>query len=778
MTAVYRRFSRFDLAALAITLGFIVLAAGYALAIPLFEGPDEVSHFLYSHNLANEGVFPVIVGRQEMFDSGSVQRHHPPLYYLVGAALIAGIDRDDLPFYTRFNPLASIGIVNDHNLNVHLHPVGVPSTGNTPAAVYLLRAWSIVLAAGTIFIVYRIGLLLFSPLVGVLAALITAANPQFAFIGGMINNDSLVTFLMAVGVAWCAWVWRKRRIGRREMLIIGLTLAGIVLTKNNGLGLIPVVSITVLAGAASKRWTWRTALATLGVSAVLMIVLAGWWYARNLTLYGDIFALSSTLSVWGRGPTDGLTGDFIVGEAGSIYTSFWMVLGYFNILGPGWLYPYTAVILVIALIGVYTVTERVVSRDQALPADRSVSRDDPPPVLFGLVLCGLVCITVGGLVIYSSQQISSSQGRIVFPALAGLAPLIGLGWVMVGKRYDRVMGLLVVPLIIAGVMGIVQIAPASYARAVPVASVPATARAIDAAAEGLRLVGYALDQVSAAPGERVSGVLYVQGTHPDDPRLIVRAIDPLTGNPVGGVELFPGMAPVSTFDSAVVYGIPFHFRLDIVISESAGPIPQPPVQLRLLVDWRTVENRDAAQGRYLAWDAGSPPLLDGWTRIDPGYSMFASPVTCATFGSPPVIRLDDDYCTGVVEDQTLGLWLDWMVLSPPTDGDLRLAVILVDAAGNVIVQADGPTLGLPSSAWVSGLQFKDRRTVTVPEGAMPDSVLIGWYSGTDGTRLPLDPESLDSTRLPRWLELSNAVPLPFAPEPAGDDLLRLPLLLR
>ena len=152
-------FSKANRIACGLCLYFVLLACLYAAATPAFEGPDEASHFLYIHNLLETGQLPVIEDRktiiaEDIFDSQSLQRHHPPLYYFVGALLISGTKRDDLAQYLVPNPLASIGVVADNNQNVYLHPVPAP-TGDTATAIWILRLYSIALGTVTVWLIYR-----------------------------------------------------------------------------------------------------------------------------------------------------------------------------------------------------------------------------------------------------------------------------------------------------------------------------------------------------------------------------------------------------------------------------------------------------------------------------------------------------------------------------------------------------------------------------------------------------------------------------------------------
>src|SRR5690606_2058543 len=138
--------------------------------------------------------------RDTVFASQSTQRHHPPLYYLVGAALVSWTERQDAAAYLDRNPLASIGFVAENNQHVYLHR-WPPPTGDTGLAVMLLRLFSIALAAGTVWLVYRAGALAAGDRrAGLLAAGLVVSIPSFIHISASINNDNLVAFLFAAGV--------------------------------------------------------------------------------------------------------------------------------------------------------------------------------------------------------------------------------------------------------------------------------------------------------------------------------------------------------------------------------------------------------------------------------------------------------------------------------------------------------------------------------------------------------------------------------------------------
>lgn len=700
--------TRSDRAALVILLGFILLAAAYSRATPPFEPPDEGPHFLYAHNILVEGGLPLLEDRASVFASQSTHRHHMPLYYLVGALLISGTDRSDVDQFLTQNHLALIGVVAINNQNLYLHPFDPPPDGAL-RAIHILRAYSIALAAGTLLLIYRGASRLFSPRLGVIAMLLTASIPTFIFISASISNDNLVILLVTAGVVWCIEVWQRARLSTRDAALIGVILGGTALSKHNGLVLFGIVGLIVLVGALMRRWSWRAAVQALAIAGAISALLAGWWYVRNLDLYGDLLAMQASQGIWGRGDSINTTAQGVLDEARGIYYSFWMTLGHLNVGGPEWLYPYTFVVIVGGLIGSLIGLVRAVRQRRG---DR----------VFALGLCWLLVLATLAAQVVTTRQIASSQGRILFPALLGFAGLIVVTWDAWLPR--RLTPLLVVPIIAAALTGPTIFLPDAYRPLTVVSTLDDGTRPIDAAAEGLRLVAYALDQPTAAPGDRVTGMLYFTGAHPDNPRLILRAIDRRDGTILGGAEFYPGMIPTATLDPSAIYRAPFRFDLD----PAAAPIA--PFQLGLLVDWRTLDDGDPAQGRYLTWDAGSPPILDAWTLVDPTFTP-----------APPAVALSATFGGSIrLEGYTLAdgsIRLIWRALAA-LDGDYRLALGAFDAAGTVIAQADGEPSGFPTSAWAAGQIFEDVRVFAPPPETA--SIYLGWYRVDDGTRLPADPD--------------------------------------
>ena len=168
---------------------------------------------------------------------------------------------------------------------------------------------------------------------------IVAAIPQFAYISSSLSNDNLVILVSAATIYWLARLVARETsapIGWWEWLVIGALLGLAGLSKLQGLVLLAPV------GAVSLWLAWRRRSLRLLVTAAALIALpalaiAGWWYWRNYTLYGDWLGAQRLLTIEGL-RTEPLTWGSFRGEMRGLRYSFWGLFGWFNILLPSWVY--------------------------------------------------------------------------------------------------------------------------------------------------------------------------------------------------------------------------------------------------------------------------------------------------------------------------------------------------------------------------------------------------------------------------------------------------------
>ena len=691
----------------ALLLLFLALGVVYALVTPPFENPDEASHFLYLHNLASSGQLPVIEDRATMFDSLSLQRHHPPLYYLIGAALVAGIDRSDVGELLQPNPFATVGVVSPVNANAWLHPLA-QAESSALFAVRLLRIFGVLLGMGTVWLVYRAGRALGgTEAAGLASGLLVAVLPGFLFISASISNDTLITFLSSAALVLLLETWQARRFDWRRGLLLGLIVGSAALTKINGLALIAVIGLWALLALVSRRFPARALIGPLLLAGGIAVLISGWWYLRNLALYGDPLAMEATLRVWGRGSIPPSWE-----EASGVWDSFWMVLGQFNVRGPDWFYRLYAPALTLTGLCLTLWAARRRRIDGRLTV-----------FLAGTALIVVIMLAAATL------RMNVSQGRLLYPALAALGPLLAVG--LRRMTLPAVTAFALGPLILAAVTAPLLVVRA-YPGAQAVSQLPASATVMDADVNGLTLIAADWPAAPLHTGDALDVSVYLRGANAGNPFLTLRAVHPATQEVLGSVNVYPGMQPMNAGNDGM-----FEAALRLPIT---GNVTEP-AQLQLLFGWEAPGATAADPSQRLTMQAGGTETdtirLDGPVLLPDQRPSAAPAITSgAVFGG--TIRLDG--LTLDAADESLTAALYWTPVRP-LETDFTLTLGVMGADGQVLAQADGPVAGYPTSAWVDSVPFSETRMLALPRPlAAGDTLFLGWYDPRDGARLPVTAE--------------------------------------
>jgi len=273
-------------------LAFFGFSLHYALATQPFFPPDEHAHLSYGYALA-DGALPEIETRdnppssatwmQERIANAKDDRYrtvwvanHPPLYYLFLAPMLEVSERLDM---TNVG-----GVMAGRLLNI----------GFATAAIGLVYLLAVEVTGG----VRRI-----AATAAALVALL--AQPQYTF--SHAYNDGLA-FLTVTLVLWAAARILRRGPTPGGTTLLAFAVAAAAATRASGLvigvGAVAVVALTEhgpLAGLARDRNRLREVVRRAWPLLAPTVVLVGWFYVRNLFLYGDFGASSYLLRRFDRG---------------------------------------------------------------------------------------------------------------------------------------------------------------------------------------------------------------------------------------------------------------------------------------------------------------------------------------------------------------------------------------------------------------------------------------------------------------------------------------------
>lgn len=392
-----------------ILLAFFCLAVGFVLNTPyrtegrlIFQqgtskdigAPDERQHANFVKRLLEGKGLPVLDPQDpELYEN--YQAHQPPLYYFLAAGFckVTGADPTDPQSGNRLRFLSVI--------------LGMA----TLAGIYFLVRW----AEGRDETAW--------------AAMTLGLMPMFLGLNSAVSNDPL---LYAAIVWTCALAIKAMKQGGswKELLLLGVAAAAAFGSKTTSLALIPVL-LTALA------LTWRHERGqklVIGGGLVLALILASPIWLRNMSLYGDPFALK----VFQASFTGSAQASTFIESFGAVgywtqWVAWWTVRSLIGVFGYMDIYLFEAlgqakfnqIYLALAfLFGIILVLGLVPGRKDQSQEDEET--EPTPRALWILAVLGIVVLL---LFIQFNRTYFQGQGRYLYPAMPLLALLWGRGLV-------------------------------------------------------------------------------------------------------------------------------------------------------------------------------------------------------------------------------------------------------------------------------------------------------------------------------------------------------------
>ena len=743
---------------------YIPVALVYGLVTPIYEGPDEIGHVLYAKHIAEGRGIPV-QSREYAIGYGFGQEgSQAPLYYALNAALVRvlGLPLDDLKGLPPSNPFSTCGRPARYNVARYRHD---PRREEFPyqgaaRAVHVMRLFSAALGGVTVVAVYAAARLAFPQPkeAAPLAAALVAFNPQFVFMGGVVNNDNLVNCLTVVAVALTVYFmqrgftwWRALILG----LLCGLAplakLGGVMALAFAGMGLladcvkrvscsvfrVPCsavggrrsaarVSCSVFRGRRSVLRHCSLLIARSSFLIFSFLSVAGWWFVRNWMLYGDPTGTNMMLSIYGG--RRGWPWRLVLPEIFATFRSYWAAfacgLGF-----PQPVYWLFGVLVALGLAGWVRAWRTTPRRERWMA---------------GLFLLWL------GLVVVSwvrwNQITYAPLGRLFFQANAAIGALLGYGLARLTPRPRWMLwgvGAGLWALALAGALLVVRPAFALPAR-YPVADAPAPPQPLPQTAFGseIGVLGYALSDRSLEPGQMLEVALFLQATRPisEDYALALQLLSPVPGDNITLVNF-------NTVSGGGNYPT-YAWRPDeVVIDRYRLRVPD---QVERTQAWRVVAifYRLSDGKRLPVTVAGQPvgEMLElGLVRVGASHPVEV----------PEEARLEDGPSFGdamrlegvqlISEGSRIRIHTWWRALAP-LEKDYTVLVHLYDAEGALLAASDAPPLrgGFPTSLWKPGDLIADEFVVSSrmstsrmsTSDAKGESIGLGWYDPITGARLP------------------------------------------
>lgn len=762
--------------ALWLVLGtYLLLVFAYGAMVPVFEQPDEHTHFFMAQAIAETGQLPVQLADEDARGPWEQQASQPPLYYALAAPLLritgGHLDAAKL-WYNDQNSMGIPTIVGNENRFIHDPAVEGWPWHDHSLAVHLARLLSTLLGLATVWLVWWIARRVFPghDLLAVAAAALVALNPQFLAVHAALSNDPAVIVLATAALALTLRV-TEGHDDWRTILALAVVAGLAPLAKLSGLAVVGFVVLTLL-WLAWRRRDLRWLLRTAGPVVVATLFVSGWWYLRNLQLYGDITGLNymhpgGTM----RHVSLGHWLEDLPAELNGVWLSTWGLFGWFTLLLPDWVYALLTAFSLAALVGLVVAWRRKVDWLAW-------------PVLGWLALWGaLVFLSLLRWLAYTK----GGQGRLLFPAVALLGPLLVAGWrALLPRRVtDRVLATTAGGALVALAIGalVLVIRPAyALAERIPLSAIPATATRVDDVVFDGKLKLVAIEnRERVLEGEQLPVTLYWQVLAPIEreglvslrvdqtpvgrPRMPAPAqlahpnhgtspLRMLSAGPSVIVDHRSISVPVSIANDqgdfagfgGKVFALPSLARLGVGVYDSESALPWPRSDKEAGVDWASAFTIVPRQDLPVSGDA--PPLA----RFENGVEVYQANVWNTGHGDGPdflfqLPSLKPEAWERVFRpvDVELMPWVSTPVLwraTRPVGEDLTAFVHIVDETGNTTAQSDGPPAtnsNYPTSRWQPNEWVPAFLKHDVPRETARGHryrLDIGLYRPSDGSRIP------------------------------------------
>ncbi|MCX6044145.1 MAG: DUF2142 domain-containing protein [Chloroflexi bacterium] len=734
-----------------IILLFLLLGIGYSLVVPPFETPDEIYHYAFARHLAQGNALPV--QSDDVKGPWEQEGSQAPLYYMLVGWLTSGIDQNDFAAISTLNPRANIGDpLFPGNKNRMLYSAVAYPLQGANLALHIGRWCSLLLGALTLWLTYLTARLAFprACALPLFTLLVVASIPQFIFISASLSNDNLIITASAAVVYWLARLLAKPtavppvqgkidQLYLWEWLMLGLLLGIAALSKLQGLGLFVLSALAVLLLAWTRRDGWLPLRAFLPV-ALPAVVLAGWWYWRNYTLYGDWSGVSHLLANNGL-RSHPLTLASFWQEFRGLRYSFWGLFGWFNLLLPTWIYTLLDIVTIGAAAGlVFALRRRV----------RTIFVTSYGRVRLLVLLWAALSIV---LIFYWISQANGSQGRLLFPAINAFAILLSLGlnvWLRRLSTRWRLTAFLALPafLFACSLFVLTVLLPASYAAPKPVTSIPATAKTVDVIygdQDKIRLLALEIPPTRFKPGDYVPVTLYLRADIKikDDYQVFIQLLDDQRSE-VGNLTTHTGWGrnPTRLWQAGAIYADTYPVLIEGAIDEHSPLLAQVYIGF---VDPKTEQSGHLPIPAHTQAGAKiDPPFLGQitispaqWPQLDhPGAQIvgtqFGQVIQLSQYDQPQEIT--------ATTQSTLPVTLLWDAIGTPAT-DYTAFVHLRRADGKPVAGVDRAPAAdrFPTHFWRAGDRILSDYTLSLPQG-LPVGVYdiwVGLYESNSGGALRL-----------------------------------------
>lgn len=414
---------------LLILVVFAVISLFWSVFVPVFESPDESTDYEFGRYYRRTWKLPVLT------DNPRPQGVHvwEPLYFYILGSVARAIDAplSDGSKYNYGSEEQWKRLREEKVLNLHKHDPGEFKFNWDQIAwsLHIMRLVSVLLSTGSVWFVYKMGREVFPepswlPIAG---TMLFAFNPQFLFLGSVLNVVDMVIFSTAI-LLWLLARFMKRKVNKAiDIIVLGTSMGMAILSKMTAL---PILAVAVV-GIAWKRVVEKKAVATAVLLFLTVFLLTGGWYlVRNQVLYGEPTGAKIHVLVRLGRLANPLLEEFgivnyLISYPKTQWKTFWSGFGWITIYLP-MVFPFT--MLMIYAHGAWGFV--VAMRERKSLILSSVQRRQ----LAVLAMAPIIVWLAISRVIF---MVDVFHGKDLFPISGVIALIVALGWKTMWEIFGR-----------------------------------------------------------------------------------------------------------------------------------------------------------------------------------------------------------------------------------------------------------------------------------------------------------------------------------------------------
>lgn len=404
---------------------FFLTSLAWSVFTPVFEAPDETTAYEYGRYYARTWQLPVIT----KLSPPQGVHHWEPLYFIFLGRIAKTINAP-LSDHSRYHyPAGWTRIREENPANLYRHEPDEFKFGwdKLATSLHLMRLFSVFLASGSVWFVYKTGREIFSQKswLPIWAMILYAFNPQFVFFSGILNVVNMITFLTAVFLWLLTKYLRRGQNDWRHTSVLGCIFGIAIFSKMTALAMLPA---TLLAVGWKRMEERKSIIRGLAIFLLAFLVTGGWYLIRNQVLYGEFSGTKAHVVYrFGRVVNPFLEEVGLVNFIISYPKTQWITLW----SGFGWITVYLPLIFPLAMLVFYAhglfgfVGELT---DGKLGLNRVQRRQ--------LIILGLMPVSVWLGITRVIFMVEVFHGKDLFLITGVLTLMVVVGWASLWKRIE------------------------------------------------------------------------------------------------------------------------------------------------------------------------------------------------------------------------------------------------------------------------------------------------------------------------------------------------------